>query len=133
MAWRLLADLMVGLHFAFLAYLIVGGFLAWRWPRTIWLHLVTAAWGLLIIVVQVPCPLTWAQNEFRDLGGQSRLRDGFIQVYVRGTFYPAQYERASQIVVGAIVAASWIGFAVVRRRRRTRHAPHPIRVTTSVR
>ncbi|MDT5229767.1 MAG: hypothetical protein QOI39_267, partial [Mycobacterium sp.] len=28
----------VVLHFAFLCYVVVGGFVALRWRRTIWLH-----------------------------------------------------------------------------------------------
>ena len=43
MGYRLLTTLILVLHFGFLVYLVVGGFLAWRWPRTLWLHLVAAA------------------------------------------------------------------------------------------
>jgi Protein of Unknown function (DUF2784) len=35
----------VVVHFAFLGYLIVGGFIALRWHRTIWLHVPTVPWG----------------------------------------------------------------------------------------
>ena len=33
MGYRLLVDLVVSLHLAFLAFVVLGGFLAWRWPR----------------------------------------------------------------------------------------------------
>ncbi len=120
MGWRLLADLVVAVHFGFLAYLLVGGFLAWRWPRTILTHAVAALWALLIVVVDVPCPLTGLQNALRERGGQHRLSDGFIETYVRGTFYPAAYERASQVIVAVLVLVSWVGFALRRRRRTDR-------------
>jgi uncharacterized membrane protein len=41
----------VTMQFAFIGYLVIGGFLAWRWPRSIWLHVVVvvlwvlSAWG----------------------------------------------------------------------------------------
>ncbi|NUS01143.1 MAG: DUF2784 family protein, partial [Nonomuraea sp.] len=31
MMYRLIADAVMVVHFAFLAYLAVGGFIAWRW------------------------------------------------------------------------------------------------------
>jgi uncharacterized membrane protein len=118
--WRLAADAVVGLHFAFLAYLLVGGFLAWRWPRTIVLHLLTAIWAVLIITTKVPCPLTFLQNEFRRMAGQSEVSGGFIKVYVRGTFYPADRETLTQALVGLVVLGSWAGYLVLRNRRRRR-------------
>ena len=33
MLHRLLADGVMATHFGYLVYLVVGGFLAWRWPR----------------------------------------------------------------------------------------------------
>ena len=33
------ADLVAITHAAFIAFLLVGGFLAWRWPRLVWAHL----------------------------------------------------------------------------------------------
>lgn len=41
--YQILTTLVLTLHFGYLAYVVVGGFVAWRWPRTIWVHLVAAA------------------------------------------------------------------------------------------
>jgi uncharacterized protein DUF2784 len=30
--------LVLGAHFAYVAYVVLGGFLAWWWPRAIWPH-----------------------------------------------------------------------------------------------
>jgi len=60
MGYRVLTTLVLGVHFAYLAYVVVGGFLAWRWPRTIWAHLVAAAWGLAVVAVPLQCPLAGA-------------------------------------------------------------------------
>ncbi|MGH3432867.1 MAG: DUF2784 domain-containing protein, partial [Thermocrispum sp.] len=53
-----LADATMVVHFAFLVFLVVGGFLAWRWPRVIYAHVLTAAWGVVITVFSLECPLT---------------------------------------------------------------------------
>jgi uncharacterized protein DUF2784 len=121
MGYRLLGDAVAGVHYAYLAYLLVGGFVAWRWPRTIALHAFAAVWAVLIIATPVPCPLTAAQNALRERGGQPPLRDSFINTYIRGTLYPAAYETETRVVVAGIVVASWVGFAIrIRRRRATR-------------
>ena len=121
MGYRLLADGVASVHYAYLVYLLVGGFIAWRWPRTIVAHIVAAIWAVLIIATPVPCPLTAAQNVLRELGGQSALPDSFINIYVRGTFYPAAHETETRAVVAAIVVVSWIGFVLRRRATRAQH------------
>ncbi|MFC7107487.1 DUF2784 domain-containing protein [Nonomuraea rubra] len=70
MMYRLLADAAMVVHFAFLLYMAVGGFLAWRWRRTIWAHLAVAAWGVLSVVAGVECPLTLAEDWARHGAGQ---------------------------------------------------------------
>jgi hypothetical protein len=45
MGYRLLADTSMVAHLGFLAYVVVGGFLAWRWPRAIWPHVVLVRMG----------------------------------------------------------------------------------------
>jgi uncharacterized protein DUF2784 len=124
MGYRLFGDAVAGVHYAYLAYLLVGGFVAWRWPRTIALHAIAAVWAVLIIATPVPCPLTAAQNALRERGGQPPLRDTFINTYIRGTFYPAAYETETRVVVAGIVVASWVGFAVRMRRRRVTRLRH---------
>ena len=51
--------LIVALHFAFIGYVVAGGFLALRWRRTMWLHVPAVIWGTAIAANRVDCPLTW--------------------------------------------------------------------------
>ena len=69
MPYQVLTTVILGLHFAFVAYVVLGGFLAWRWPRAIWPHLLAAAWGLAIVAGRVDCPLTWAEDWSRQRAG----------------------------------------------------------------
>ena len=39
MIWRFLADVVMVVHGALLVFFVIGGFLAWRWPKLIWAHL----------------------------------------------------------------------------------------------
>ena len=43
--YGILVALVVALHFAFIGYVVIGGFLALAWPRTMWLHVPAVMWG----------------------------------------------------------------------------------------
>ncbi len=109
----------VAAHFAFLGYLVAGGFLAWRWPRTFWMHLIAVSWGIAGIAMTLPCPLTSLERWARAGAGMPPLpADGFIAHYLTGVFYPAHLAVAVQVVVFALVLVSW---AVAARRAADRH------------
>lgn len=103
-------------HFAFLCYLIVGGFVALRWRRTIWLHVPTVVWGIAITTAQLDCPLTWLERWGRAKAGMTPLPpEGFIAHYITGVLYPASWAGVVPLVVFALIAVSWVLY--VRRRR----------------
>jgi hypothetical protein len=118
MGYRFLVTAILAVHFAFLAYVVAGGFLAIRWRRLFWPHLAAAAWGLLVILVPVICPLTWAENWARRRAGEHALTKGFIDRYVEGVIYPARYTRLVDVLVGLVVLISWL--LVYRRWRASR-------------
>ena len=74
MFYRLLADLVVVLHFGFVLFVVLGGLLALRWPRAAWFHLPAALWGAGIEFVQGICPLTPLENHLRGSGRRGGLR-----------------------------------------------------------
>ena len=51
MGLRLLADVLVGIHFLFVLFVVGGGFLAWRWPRVVWAHVPVA-----LVTGRMPVP-----------------------------------------------------------------------------
>jgi hypothetical protein len=110
--YRVLVAAAVGVHFAFLAYVIFGGFLAWRWPRSIWLHLAGAGWLFLVVAAHLSCPLTWVEDRSRERAGMAPLPSGFISHYIEGVFFPTGRVQWAQGVVAAIVAVSWAGLLV---------------------
>jgi hypothetical protein len=115
--YRLAADATAVTHFAFVAYVVVGGFLAWRFPRTIWLHLLAVCWGFGTIVVGFDCPLTHLENWAREHADRARLpSSGFIDHYLTGVIYPEHALGLVRALVAALVVASWIGYVLAQRR-----------------
>lgn len=108
--YQVLATVILVTHFAYLAYVVVGGFLAWRWPRTIWVYLVAAAWGLVVVVAPLACPLTVAEDWSRRRAGEIGLTQGFVDRYIEGVLYPERYTRLLQVLVGLLVITSLVGF-----------------------
>lgn len=114
----MLANVTMAVHFGFLAYVVAGGFLAWRWPRAIWPHLVLAGWGFSTIVFRLNCPLTYVEDWARRRAGQPGLSTGFIDHYLTGVLYPERYAGLVQALAASAVAVSWAGAALRRYHRR---------------
>lgn len=116
--YAFLADATMVVHFAFLVFLVVGGYLAWRWPKVIYAHLAMVAWGVLITVFSIDCPLTGPEDYFRRKAGQEGLGpEGFIDTYLTGVIYPEEHLNLVRAVVGGVVLVSWVGFGVIQVRR----------------
>lgn len=118
MLFRWLALAVVGVHAAYLVYIVVGGFLAWRLPRTFLVHVVASGWAFVVVAASWTCPLTTLQNLLRVRGGQPALGETFLDTYVRDVIYPTEYQTAVYVAVAVAVAISWVGFAYLRRRGR---------------
>lgn len=114
-AYRWLADLVMLVHFGFVAYVALGGFLAW-WRR--WLivpHALAALWGALIVAIEsLECPLTGWERWARERAGQDSLPRGFIDTYLTGVVYPERYLLAVQLLVAVLVVVSWAGMLRTR-------------------
>ncbi|NKS65061.1 DUF2784 family protein [Rhodococcus hoagii] len=117
-------DATVLVHLAFLGYVVAGGFVAWRWRRTIWLHVAAVAWGFATVLVGFDCPLTHLENWARREAGEQQLpSDGFIAHYLTGVLYPTDALDVVRALVALCVVASWIGFVALRHRGSGRRAP----------
>jgi uncharacterized protein DUF2784 len=119
------AEVVMAVHFLVLVYIVLGAFLAWRWPKALLVHLPFALWGLGIATLNFPCPLTILENHLR---GQPGHTDGFIAQYVDGVLYPDGYLVESRLIAAALVVTAYAG-ALIRWRRRiiaARSEPSPI-------
>ena len=119
MPYRLLADLVVILHLAFVAFALFGGLLALKWKRIVWLHVPAALWAAAIEFGGWVCPLTPFEIWLRGQGGELGYRSDFIEHYILPLLYPATLTREVQFVLGVVVLAVNIaGYAWLWRRWR---------------
>jgi hypothetical protein len=113
-----LADLVLITHFAFVAFVALGGLLVLRWPRVAWAHVPAAAWGIAIEFAGWVCPLTPVENRLRELAGESTYGGDFIARYLLPVIYPDGLTREMQMVLGtAALLGNAVIYLVVWRRR----------------
>ena len=99
----LTADLIVLIHFAFILFVIFGGFLAMKWRKVIWLHMPAAVWGVLIEFYGWICPLTILENQLRRDNNNGAYSTGFIEHYIIPVIYPEGLTPEIQIILGIVV------------------------------
>jgi hypothetical protein len=121
MLWSLLADGLVTLHFAFTAFVVFGGFLSWRWPRAVFLHLPALAWGIWIELSHGICPLTPLEVHLRQLGGEAGYSGGFLAHYLGTILYPVGLTPQIQYVLATfLVLLNLIAYGRLLLKRTTR-------------
>jgi hypothetical protein len=115
----LLADAVVVLHLAFVVFVLFGGLLALRWPRAAWLHVPAAAWGAIVELAGLPCPLTPLENVLRARAGEVAYGESFVEHWLLPVLYPAELSRELQWLLGGLVIAlNAVVYALILRRRR---------------
>jgi Protein of Unknown function (DUF2784) len=119
MVHRLLADAVLVLHAAFIAFVLLGGLGALRWRWWPWLHGPAAAWGVYIEVSGRLCPLTTLENTLRRHAGDSGYPGGFIEHHLWPLIYPEGLTRPTQFVLAVVVVlVNAVIYGLVLRRRR---------------
>src|SRR5262245_65287315 len=99
---RVLADLVVVVHLAFIAFVVLGGLLALRWRWIPWLHVPAVVWGALLEFRGWTCPLTPLEDWLRGRGGAGASPPDFVDRYLLPVVYPEALTREGQIVLGVI-------------------------------
>ena len=105
MVYRVLAEIVLALHFCFVIFVVFGGLLVLRRRSIAWLHLPAVVWGILIEFFWWACPLTTLENRLRELGGEAGYTTGFIDYYVSAVLY-APLSPEMRITLGLLL----IGF-----------------------
>lgn len=119
MIYRILADSVLVLHFAFIVFVMLGGLVVLRWRRAIWLHLPAVAWGIWIMASGNVCPLTPWENQLRRAAGQAGYEGGFIEHYIVAAIYPEGLTRSMQFgFAGLVILLNVVAYALILQKRR---------------
>ncbi len=100
---RLLADLVLILHLAFVVFVLCGGLFVLKWRWIAWVHLPAAFWGAVVEFTGWICPLTPLENWLRAQSGEATYRSDFIAHYLLPVLYPDHLTRGIQLLLGTIV------------------------------
>ena len=116
MSSRLIADILVILHFGFIVFVALGGLLLLKYRWLAVLHLPAVVWGVLLEFNSWRCPLTDWENYFRRSANQSGYAGGFIEHYLIPLIYPQALTAEIQILLGllAVVVNLAVYIFVVR-------------------
>ena len=120
MLTRILADIVVVFHFAFVLFVVLGGILSLWWRKIIWVHIPLALWGALVEFTGWICPLTPLERWLRLQGGGTAYRGEFIEHYILPILYPSGLTREIQLILGAFVVVMNLliyGYVFLRSKR----------------
>jgi hypothetical protein len=124
--YRLLADGVVVIHLAFIAFAALGGLLALRHRAWLLAHAPAALWAVWVALAGRHCPLTPLENWLRGRGGEAGYASSFVEYYLLPVIYPEALTRELQIGLGLAVALlNALIYARVSRRRRTLELSRP--------
>ena len=116
--YSILADVVLVVHFLFVAFVALGGLLVLRWRRVAWLHVPAAAWGTAIEFFGWICPLTPFENELRRRAGESAYAGDFVARYLMPVIYPEGLTREAQITLGLMALFFNLAIYTLAIRRR---------------
>jgi hypothetical protein len=116
----LLADLIVAVHVAYVAFVVVGQILiligiwrGWRWIRNPWfrtIHLIAIVIVAGESVLNVPCPLTTWEAQLRHRAGQSVSGGSFVGNLLHELLFfdlPEWVFNVSYVAFALLVAATF--------------------------
>ncbi len=118
MWYAALANLTLLLHLGFVLFVSVGAVAVFFRPRLALLHLPCVVYGAAIELVGWICPLTPFEQRMRVLAGQSGYTGGFIEHYVGGLLYPADWHSARIWLGAALIAGNLVLYAALWLRLR---------------
>ena len=119
-SYQLLADVVLALHFAIVAFvvgglvlIVVGNLSAWRWVNALWFRLAHLA-AIAVVLAEawfgVTCPLTTLEMWLRAKARATTYSGSFIEHWLQRALY---YEAPSWVftlgysLFGLLVTATW--------------------------
>jgi hypothetical protein len=121
--YRLLADTVAVIHFAYAAFLIVGWllivlgiFLRWGWVRNFWfriVHLLMMAYVAMEALFDIICPMFDWEERLRDMAGETIDNASFIGRWAHDFFNWGLTPEMSRLIDGLFFLAIVLVFIFV--------------------
>lgn len=105
MTHRLLARLVLAVHVGYVAFVLFGSFLVFRWPWMVYFHLAAVAWAFATLAFDLGCPLTPWEKTFLTRGGIEPYPEGFLQHHILRTRFAPEHSRRNHTIAGLVVLA----------------------------
>jgi uncharacterized protein DUF2784 len=102
--YRAAAIYVLGLHLAFLFWVVFGALLTRGRPVLSRLHIASLAWGLIIEIAPWTCPLTYAENWLEARAGATPYQGSFLLHYLDSLVYPDVPPWVLTVAAVAVVA-----------------------------
>jgi len=118
MIQNLAADTVLLVHLGFVLFVVFGGLLLFRWPRSAFFHLPAAIWGILIEFSGWISPLTPLKQQFREAAGEAAWQESFVEHYLVPRLYPEQLDRSLQHLGTLVLLGNVTIYALVLARKR---------------
>jgi hypothetical protein len=116
------ADLVAITHAMFIVFLLVGGFVAWRLPRLVLVHIPAVLVTGALFAFGADCPLTDLEKYLRQRSGEPAYRGGFIAHYLLPGAPDSVRAVAVPLSIVVVTAAAYTGYIARRRRASTERA-----------
>lgn len=87
-AYRMLATLVLFFHVMFIAWVVLGAFIARSRTWLQWLHVTSLVWAILVEVLPWTCPLTHLEDLLESRAGIQPYQGGFLLHYLDKLVYP---------------------------------------------
>ena len=129
--YAVLADFVLAIHFAFVAFVVGGVVVIWlgfflHWPfvqniRFRVAHLLAMAFVLLEAIIGMVCPLTTWENQLRVRGGGGGYQESFIEHWVGRLMFFEASETVFTIAYAAFFVVILITYWKVPPRKKAVH------------
>jgi hypothetical protein len=122
--FRLGAGVVVVVHLAYVVFVLVGGFLAWRWRSLARYHVPAVMVSAALPLAGLDCPLTDLEKWLHTQAGDAPYTGGFIEHYLvepilSGGLTP-DLHLVLRVATITVVAVAYVGVLSLRRQAASR-------------
>lgn len=114
-----LARLVAASHLSYIVFLLVGGFMAKRWPKLMKWHFGAIGAAAVVNITGSDCPLTVWEKWFLRQAGREPYETGFISNYLVEPVYPPGITgRVNFLILITLTVPIAVGYWRIIRHRR---------------